>query len=591
MKLFLGLYMFDKAGNESILFLPPFSLTLVVHDIIFCFFLSYLIDSISLKKRTRFFLLSWMTFPFIYYYSIKGYIIYLYFHGYVNYGLNMFLGSKGNETVNFVLYVLDIYAVLFLVSLLFVTVIYLVFGEKFGKYIERKYQYVPFSLFTVSLMILPFQISFSEKFERIERNPLYELAWSYIAMPGYLPKDFSQDFKPPDRLIFAERERSSLIDKGEIKKNKGIILIMIESLPYNKKEKALFFDQISDRSLEFTNFRAFFPGTTRSLISSMCGTYSGTDFSALTRYQPDFKCTSVQQLLSGAGYRTGLFSAVNLTYDDFDKAEMLKYFDLIEEPATLTKKYKPKKIHGTGNAIEEEIVIDEIISFMKKDKGPFFVYYYVYWTHSPYEHPFKDIGHLGLEERYDESLKYVSESISKLFAKMKEENLFEETVIIATADHGQAFGQHKGNYTHSNYLYEESIKVPLVIKSPDLPKGQQKVDVNSSHFDVPSTILDFAGIGIPDSWDGQSLISGYYVEKPILLFTRGIIYSDGILDGEWKYIYSPRDKKEEFYNLSADPFERKNLADEKNEMTKKYKELINEWIPYQQKKITEKRGK
>ena len=105
MKLFLGLYMFDKAGNESILFLPPFSLTLVVQDVVFCFLLSYLIDSIASKKKILFFLLSWMTFPFIYYYSIKGYIIYLYFHGFVNYGLNMFLGSKGNETLNFVLYV------------------------------------------------------------------------------------------------------------------------------------------------------------------------------------------------------------------------------------------------------------------------------------------------------------------------------------------------------------------------------------------------------------------------------------------------------------------------------------------------------
>jgi hypothetical protein len=585
MKLFLGLYMFDKAGNESILFIPPFSFIMIVQDVIFCFLLSYLIDSIALNKKTLFFLFSWITFPFIYYYSIKGYIIYLYFHGYVNYGLNMFLGSKGNETLNFVLYVLDIYAVLFIVTLLSVTVVYLVFSKKIGKYIEKKYQYVPFYLFTVALIILPFQVTFSEKFERIERNPIYELAWSYFVMPGYLPKDFSQDFKPPERLIFSERKRTAKIEKGEIKKGRNIILLMIESIPHNKREKASFFDQITEKSLEFTNFRAFFPGTTRSLISSMCGTYSGTDFSALTRYKPDFKCTSVQEILSQNGFRTSLFSAVNLSYDEFNKAEMLKYFSLVEDPATLTKRHKPKKEYGTGNAIEEEIVIDEIISFMKKDVRPFFVYYYVYWSHSPYEHPFKDIGSQDLEERYDESLRYVSESISKLFAKMKEEDLFEETVIIATADHGQAFGQHKGNYTHSNYLYEESIKVPLVIKSPDLPKGKQKVDVNSSHFDIPATILDFAGIDIPDSWSGQSLISGNYVEKPILLFTRGIIYSDGILDGEWKYIYSPRDKKEELYNLFADPLERENLVDDKEDMKKKYKEIINGWIPYKQNVI------
>jgi len=589
MKLFLGFYMFDKVGSKTILFLPPFSVLLIIHDIIFCFLLSYAIDIIA-KNKTVFFLLSWISFPVIYYFVVKSYIIYLYFHGYVNYGLNMFLGSKGNETINFILYILDIYAVLFLCSLLLATILYVVFAKKAGEFFYKKVPYFPVFIFIAALITLPFQSIFSDKFERIHRNPLYELVWSYIVMPDYLPKTFSDKFRPPQKLIFSGKDRPSQINAGEMKKGRNILLILVESLPDNKKEGASFLKELDDRSVSFNNFRAVFPGTTRSFISSMCGTYSGTDFSALTRYQPDFKCNSVQKMLSGNGYRTGLFSAVNLSYDEFDKAEMLKDFSLIEEPSTLTKRHKPKKKYGTGNAIEEEIVIDELVRFMKDDPAPFFVYYYVYWTHSPYEHPFKDIGGLDLEKRYDESLEYVNESVQKLFRRMKEENLFEETVIIATSDHGQAFGQHRGNYTHSNYLYEESIKIPLVIKSPDFPDGQQKSFVNSTHFDLSPTILDLAGVQSPDSWNGQSLISGEFEEKPLLLYTRSIIYSDGLLDGEWKYIYSPRDKKEELYNLFTDPFEKQNLADEKNEMTRKYKEIINEWIPCQQKKITEKRG-
>jgi arylsulfatase A-like enzyme len=103
---------------------------------------------------------------------------------------------------------------------------------------------------------------------------------------------------------------------------------------------------------------------------------------------------------------------------------------------------------------------------------------------------------------------------------------------------------------------------------------------------VSATILDSLDIDEPDEWEGQSLLSANFIEKPILIFSRSIIYSDGILDGNWKYIYSPREEKEELYDLFADPLEKNNVVNEKKDMSKKYKKLINSWIPYQQEKIT-----
>ena len=586
MKFFLGLYMFDKVKSETLIFVPPFSLLLNVTDVFFCLLAAYLIDFIAKNNKHLFFILTWATFPPIYYFAIKGYIIYLYFHGFVNFGLNNFLGSKGNETVNFILYALDIYAVMFLIFLLIVTVLYLIFAKKFGRFVAEKRADLPLFFLIAALLLLPFRIAFSEKCERIDASPLFELPLSYLTMPNYMPRNYSKDFTPPEKLIFGKEKNSVYVEKGELKKKRNILFLLIESTSYSKKEKLGFFNYFQKNSVEVTNFRACFPGTTRSLISTMCGTYSGTEFTALTRYQPDFNCTSLQKKLGENGYRTGLFSAVNLSYDDFDQAKMLKDFDVIEEPSTLTKRYTPKKIHGTGNAIEEEIPIEEIIKFMKKDENPFFVFYYVYWTHSPYEHPFKDTGSLPLEERYDESLKYVDESVRKLFEKMKENNIFDETVIIASSDHGQAFGQHPGNYTHSNYIYEESVKVPFIMKSPDFPEQKQTVDVDAAHFDIPATILDFAGIKQPENWDGQSLISGNYQQKPKLMFSRGIVYSDGILDGNYKYIYYPDGKKEELYDLSTDPLEKNNISKENKEKTEKYQQLFREWIPYQQDRIT-----
>ncbi|MBO7126035.1 sulfatase-like hydrolase/transferase [bacterium] len=586
MKFFLGFYMFDKVGSDSLVFVPPFSLILNVTDVFFCLIAAYLIDFIARNNKIAFFVLTWATFPPIYYFAIKGYIIYLYFHGFVNFGLNNFLGSKGNETVNFVLYALDVYAVMFLIFLLIITVLYLIFARKSGSYIAKKAPLLPLFFLVAALLMLPFRIAFSEKCERIEASPLFELPLSYITMPDYMPKTYSKDFTPPEKLIFGKEKSSVKVEKGELKKKRNILLLLIESTPYTKKDKLGFFRYFNKNSVEATNFRACFPGTTRSMISTMCGTYSGTEFTALTRYQPDFNCTSLQKKLGENGYRTGLFSAVNLSYDEFDQAKMLRDFSVIEEPSTLTKRYQPKKIHGTGNAIEEEIPIEEIIKFMKKDENPFFVFYYVYWTHSPYEHPFKATGSLPLEERYDESLKYVDESVQKLFEKMKENDLFDETVIIATSDHGQAFGEHPGNYTHSNYIYEESVKVPFIMRSPDFPEQKQTVDVDAAHFDIPATILDFAGINQPENWDGQSLISGNYQQKPRLTFARGIVYSDGILDSNYKYIYYPDGKKEELFDLSLDPLEKNNIAAENKEKTEKYKKLFQEWIPWQQDRIT-----
>ena len=178
MKFFLGFYMFDKVGSDSLVFVPPFSLILNVTDVFFCLIAAYLIDFIARNNKIAFFVLTWATFPPIYYFAIKGYIIYLYFHGFVNFGLNNFLGSKGNETVNFVLYALDVYAVMFLIFLLIITVLYLIFARKSGSYIAKKAPLLPLFFLVAALLMLPFRIAFSEKCERIEASPLFELPLS-----------------------------------------------------------------------------------------------------------------------------------------------------------------------------------------------------------------------------------------------------------------------------------------------------------------------------------------------------------------------------------------------------------------------------
>lgn len=175
---------------------------------------------------------------------------------------------------------------------------------------------------------------------------------------------------------------------------------------------------------------------------------------------------------------------------------------------------------------------------------------------------------------YDSEAFYLDHNLGELFNKLDELGIKDNTLIIITADHGEEFYEH-GGFVHANTLYEESIRVPLIIYYPKqfTPK---RVSQRVSLVDIFPTILEFSGINISEEdIDGVSLIpllegdakfkrDKFIISEIFGRFGLGEASLRALYDGDWKIInanLSNSDYKlfSSLFNLKNDPNESKNL--------------------------------
>lgn len=177
-------------------------------------------------------------------------------------------------------------------------------------------------------------------------------------------------------------------------------------------------------------------------------------------------------------------------------------------------------------------------------------------------------------EKYQHSVKGYYRMISgidleigKIRKKLEEKEMAENTVIILMGDNGYFLGERQ--FAGKWLLYDNSVRVPLIINDPRA-KHQDSEEM-AQNVDVPSTILDLAGLSIPETWQGKSLLPIVQQKKKSLARDTALIEhlwefanippSEGVRTKDWKYFRYVNDKSsEELYRLSDDPKEIKNLA-------------------------------
>ena len=108
---------------------------------------------------------------------------------------------------------------------------------------------------------------------------------------------------------------------------------------------------------------------------------------------------------------------------------------------------------------------------------------------------------------YDDCIAFLDEQLGRLLDELRGQGLLENTVVIITSDHGEAFGDH-GFFGHLFSLHLDEMGVPLVILSPGAPAGRV-VDSPVSLRDLPATVVDLSGLSAGSPFPGRSL-TGYW---------------------------------------------------------------------------------
>jgi len=166
---------------------------------------------------------------------------------------------------------------------------------------------------------------------------------------------------------------------------------------------------------------------------------------------------------------------------------------------------------------------------------------------------------------YDQSVSYVDSQIERLYRELERRSTDEETLFVVTSDHGEEFGEH-GDWFHRNFkLYDELLHVPLLIADPSKASG--RINDMVSLVDVAPTLLNRAGVPLPDSTEGEPIS----LSQPDEQFqNRDVVISEifdpdrdrvAIRTESWKYIRE--ESHEKLYNMESDPEENNDLS--KNE--------------------------
>ena len=176
-----------------------------------------------------------------------------------------------------------------------------------------------------------------------------------------------------------------------------------------------------------------------------------------------------------------------------------------------------------------------------------------------------------LRTLYDQEILFNDLTFGQLLDQLKQNGIYDNSLILFTADHGEEFLDHNW-FGHGKTLYNEQLRIPLIIKSDAINKGRFNDNVQLA--DIVPTILDILGINTPYALDGASLIgktalkgrpifaeeahSGNYLRSLIIGKDKFIfnLASTKYLHIPWRVVYP-----QELYELEQDPGERKNLFD------------------------------
>ncbi len=212
----------------------------------------------------------------------------------------------------------------------------------------------------------------------------------------------------------------------------------------------------------------------------------------------------------------------------------------------------------------------------------------------------EDIAELG--ELYDGAITYTDDNLARIMKALAELGIEETTVVAVTGDHGEAFGEHGLYFTHDFTLYDEVLRVPLVLHYPAAIEPGTVISQQVRLMDLAPTLLELAGIDPATLGDVDAVSLVPLIEGGSLPFLKAFaesaprrhmfpehkrVYFDGnrgkwrmVRTERWKLIRIPHPKGDlyELYDLVNDPDETENLFDELPGEAGKLVPVLEAWM-------------
>lgn len=419
------------------------------------------------------------------------------------------------------------------------------------------------------LIVMAFQL-----FQYIDNSDIKNNEPVRLTLWGFKPKtpihSAVQGATASAQLNDAEEKIFSTYKTSTNPNRKNLILIVVDALRpdhmgvygYNRPTTP-FLSSLKDASL----LSSYYP-VHSSCSESACGLIS----LASSRYVHELpeKPFTIQRLLKLYGYKIHMILGGDHT----------NFYNLKEY-------YGPVDTYFDGSMAKGFYVNDDTFVLAHTDDlpdwngNPIMLQYHLMSAHPLGTHPNKTYqpsqGYTALTHGsknqkyvnfYDNGVLQTDYMIKQLLSTLKSKHYLDNSLVVITADHGEALGEHQ-KYSHANGVNEETLRIPLIFIMPDQSKSIPALRNTISQVDIAPTILFDFKMAIPRNWSGTPIQVN---KKPLFTFFQ-LYPNEGLHDNRdpkntIKYWFNIHTGEEFCYNLSNDPNETTNIIQELPEYLK-----------------------
>jgi len=457
------------------------------------------------------------------------------------------------------------------------------------------------------------------------------LTWQFASKPG---KALTTVFRsaPPLRAFnltrkfvgidldgpVPQRFGGPIISEEEYQKMMGtprtptpnVVLIILESVSakalhcygYHRSDITVNMDRLANEGTLFEHCLATASFSSYSLVSIMTSLHMLRDETNDHFSDISFPFLGLPRALKLAGYQPALFSSGNESFDNINHFYPPADFEIYFSHDTCDiKKADCMRMDDKYAVGQFENWIDQ-----RNDPRPFYCSFYLQSPHFNYEVPEPwhsyyqpvpplysngdGIIHIPedvlplLKNQYDNSMRYADYWVGRIRSALESKGVFDDSVIIITADHGEAFMEH-GFARHGVHLWEEMIHIPLIIhvgKNIRQSLGHSlpsRVPGTVSGVDIAPTIAGLVGISPHPSWQGYNVLAPDYTSKdrPIFSILQLTRWMEAVCLNKYKYVYDLTDVQSLLFDLNTDPEEKIDLTEKDSQLTSTLKTILGAW--------------
>ena len=383
-------------------------------------------------------------------------------------------------------------------------------------------------------------------------------------------------------------------------KKYNIVFIMIDTLRADhlgcygyQRDTSPTIDSIANKGILFKNSFSASPWTIPTIVTLFTGYHPNSVFEPANlrqamRWILPNNINTLPEMFQQNGYETYAIvdhPAINPIHGH------ARGFDRFIQASDLWEKESRNKMVLTGVSREDmfQLFSKDVLENIDESDKNFFLYLHLIYPHGPYERHTSELNDLSINvetdniiDLYDSEIRYTDRLIEKIYDNFDKKELLNDTYFVITSDHGEGFMDHNFE-KHGNSLYNELLRVPLIIlppKSLSIPPSVIESPVGT--IDLFSSLLELAfnknmsngkeGKSLPDMinedmGDDERIV---FSESPNLRIIRAI----AAIGNSFKYIYGDGEKGELLFDLDNDPEELNDVQTEHPETVQLLRDAI-----------------